>query len=67
MENVIDNPRGSIAVGIFSPIFPFYFSFFCIFAALFVTKLGRAEGGRQTYLKGVESTSYLWRSELRNF
>jgi len=38
MENVIDNPRGRIAVGIFFPFSRFIFHFFCIFAALFVPK-----------------------------
>ena len=35
------------------------FDFFCIFAQSFVPKSEWAEGGQQTYLKGVESTLYL--------
>ncbi len=45
----------------------FILIFFLNFVPLFVPKSGRAEGGRQTYIKGVESTSYLRLSESRKF
>ena len=67
MENVIDNPRGRIAVGIFFPFSRFIFHFFLYLCRVVRSEAGRVEGGRQTYIKGVESTSYLRRSELRNF
>ena len=50
----------------------FHFFYICkekivFLPPLFVPKSERAEGGQQTYIKGVESTLYLRRTESRKF
>lgn len=44
-----------------------FFNYFVFLQPLFVPKSGRAEGGQQTYIKGVESTFYLRLTESRKF
>ena len=44
-----------------------YINFFSYFCLVVRSEAGWAEGGRQTYIKGVESTSYLRLSESRKF
>ena len=51
----------------FFNIIAFYIQIRLIFAMLFAPKLEWAEGGRQTYIEGVESASYLRHTESRKF